>query len=550
MIKEKLNPTFISQYKTVFSEQLIAQAFKEKEMLTGKEILYISPIKQLNLFIIKSLFERWQEEIKRIESPYFDYHAPEVKVMISKFMNVLSQNISINAENLKPIIEKAVDDLIVLNFDPASYLDNEIKKRPELLFNKKFIPQFAKYLVFHKSLILDFLDVFETHDLKHLKRYAIAFFEKHTLGEYELVQQLSEILILEKQELFESIQSIKKSNENNLIVRELPSEQIEVESQTQETIPQMDRTEDRSGPKDNDSPSEVVIEKSASETESPGPDDVEMASTVQDDPEAEMEEDPPSPDNEDLVAPSTSSDQSPSGQPDDKEALSEITTDPTDDLPLEESVEEVGPMEASSSNESSSSTEEKDSTKNNDYENEELERSTSDFSLETEGDVSMDKFQTLDEIDKDNGTEDELNDFPLEDPIIEVYKNKKDKTGTSEPLGDDLSYRKEPELSKLNFETINEQFESETKTIADAHQEERITSILSNISINHQYMFVKELFGDSDKKFKATITKIERLENFDAAVEYLIRNDAKEYQWDMSAEIVKELLKIIFRRFR
>ena len=550
MIKEKLNTTFISQYKTVFSEQLIAQAFKEKEMLTGKEILYISPIKQLNLFIIKSIFERWQEEIKRIESPYFDYHAPEVKVMISKFMNVLSQNISINAEKLKPIIEKAVDDLIVLNFDPASYLDNEIKKRPELLFNKKFIPQFAKYLVFHKSLILDFLDVFETPDLKHLKRYAIAFFEKHPLGEHELVQQLSEILILEKQELFESIQTIKKSNETNLIVRELPSEQIEVENQAQETIPQMDSTEDRSGPKDSDPPSEIVIEKSAPETESPDPHEVEMTSIVQDDPEAEMEEDPPSPENEDLVAPSTSSDQSPSDQPDDKEALSEITTDPIDDLPLEESVEEVGPMETSSSNESSFSTEEKDSTKNNDYENEELERSTSDFSLETEGDISMDKFQTLDEIDKDNGTEDELNDFPLEDPIIEVYKNKKDKTRTSEPLGDDLIYRKEPELSKLNFETINEQFESETKTIADAHQEERITSILSNISINHQYMFVKELFGDSDEKFKATITKIERLENFDAAVEYLIRNDAKEYQWDMSAEIVKELLKIIFRRFR
>ena len=201
--------------KTVFSEQLIAQAFKEKEMLTGKEILNISPIKQLNLFIIKSLFERWQEEIKKIESPYFDYHAPEVKVMISKFMNVLSQNISVNAENLKPIIVKAVEDLIVLNFDPATYLDNEIKKRPELLFNKKFIPQFAKYLVFHKSLILDFLDVFEANDPKHLKRFAIAFFEKHTLGEHQLVEQLSEILILEKQELFKVSQPIKKNNERN-----------------------------------------------------------------------------------------------------------------------------------------------------------------------------------------------------------------------------------------------------------------------------------------------------------------------------------------------
>ena len=213
MIQEKLTTSFISQYKTVFSEQLIAQAFNEKEKLTGKEILYISPIKQLNLFIIKSLFERWQEEMQRIESPYFDYHATEVKVMISKFMNILSQNIFINAENLKPIIEKAVEDLIILNFDPASYLDNEIKKKPELLKTKKLVPQFAKYLVFYKSLILDFLHDFDIHDLKHLKKYAVAFFEKETLDKYPLIEQLSEILIIEKQELFEISQSIKKNNE-------------------------------------------------------------------------------------------------------------------------------------------------------------------------------------------------------------------------------------------------------------------------------------------------------------------------------------------------
>ena len=302
MIQEKLNSSFISQYKTVFSEQLIAQAFNEKEKLTGKEILYISPIKQLNLFIIKSLFERWQEEMQRIESPYFDYHATEVKVMISKFMNILSQNIFINAENLKPIIEKAVEDLIILNFDPATYLDNEIKKKPELLKTKKLVPQFAKYLVFYKSLILDFLNDFDIHDLKHLKKYAVAFFEKETLDKHPLIEQLSEILIIEKQELFEISPSIKKNNERNLIIRELSGGHDDVEDKIQETIHQMDSAEDRSDPKDSDPPSEVVIEKSAPETESASPHEVEMASKVQDDPEAEMKEDPPSPENEDLVA--------------------------------------------------------------------------------------------------------------------------------------------------------------------------------------------------------------------------------------------------------
>ena len=550
MLQEKLNSSFISQYKTVFSEQLIAQAFNEKEKLTGKEILYISPIKQLNLFIIKSLFERWQEEMQRIESPYFDYHATEVKVMISKFMNILSQNIFINAENLKPIIEKAVEDLIILNFDPATYLNNEIKKRPELLKTKKLVPQFAKYLVFHKSLILDFLNDFDIRDLKHLKKYAVAFFEKETLDKHPLIERLSEILIIEKQELFEVSPSIKKNNERNLIITELSGRHDDVEDKIQETIHQMDSAEDPSDPQDSDPPSEVVIGKSAPKTESASPYEVEMASKVQDDSEKEVTEDPPSPENEDLVAHSTSSNRSASNQPDDKKTLSEVAKAQIDNAPAENSVKKVDQSETSSSSEDNLSIREQEATKNDDFENDELERSTSDFSLETDKDDSMDQFQTLDEIDPDAGKQDELYDFPLEDPIVEVYKNKKNAASALEDLNGDLGYKKEPELSKLDFETINEQFQSETKTIADTHQEERITSILSNISINHQYMFVKELFGDSDEKFKATITKIEHLENFDAAVEHLIRNDAKEHQWDMNAEIVKELLKIIFRKFR
>ena len=298
MIKEKLNLAFISQYKTVFSEHLITQAFREKEILTGKEILYISPIKQLNLFIVKSLFEKWQEELKRIESPYFNYQAPEVKIMISKLMNTLSQNISINIENLKPIIEKAVEDLIVLNFDPATYLGNEIKKRPEILFNKKTNSQFVKYLVFHKSLILDFLKVFDTNNLKHVKNYAIEFFETHALDEHQLVEQLSEILILKKQELFESIQTIREDNDPNLIVRNLSSEPNEFENQSQ-----LDPTEGQSVSKDGDSLSEEIKEINIPNTELEDSNEKNRVGAVQEDLEIMTKKTPSSPKNEDLKAP-------------------------------------------------------------------------------------------------------------------------------------------------------------------------------------------------------------------------------------------------------
>ena len=511
MTKEKLNLVFIRQYKTVFSEQLMIQPFREKEMLTGKEILYISPIKQLNLLVVKSLFERWQEEIKRIESPYFNYQAPQVKAMISQLMNTLSQNISINTKNLKPIIEKAVEDLIVLNFDPANYLNNEIKKRPEILTNKKFNSQFVKYIIFHKPLILEFIETFDSNNLKHLKSYATDFFKEHTLDNHQLVEQLSEILILKKQELFKSSETFKKSNEGNVIVKELSSSPNESEDDSQ-----LDSVKDQSVPKDSDNLLEGNKEKNSPVVELVTPHEKNKDASVEKDLEIETEENQVNPEKE--IIQSKNNNNPPKNHQNDKE---KVAKKDTDDLTQERSFEESSDMgRIPLPNESS---------------------------LEKNNDVSMADFQTLDEIKTNKGEKD---DFPLEDPIIEVYKNKKKPSNTSKALIDNLGYRKEPELSKLDFETINEQFHSKSKTIADTHQEERITSILSNISINHQYMFIKELFEDSEDKFKATIKAIERLENFDAAVEYLISNEAKEYQWDMNAVVVKELLKIIFRRFR
>ena len=516
MIKEKLNLDFIRQYKTVFSEQLMIQPFREKEMLTGKEILYISPIKQLNLFIVKSLFERWQEEIKRIESPYFNYQAPQVKVMISQLMNTLSQNISINTENLKPIIEKAVEDLIILNFDPVSYLNNEIKKRPEILINKKLNSQFVKYIVFHKPLILDFIEAFDTNNLKHLKSYATDFFKVHTLDNYQLVEQLSEILILKKQELFKSSEPIKKNNERNVIVKELSSDPNESKDDSQ-----LASIEGQSVSENSDNLLEENKEKNSLDVDLMDAHKKNREAAVEKDFEINTEKILENP--EKKIIPPKSSNNLPRNQQNNREKAIEVTEKDTNDLAPEGSIQESSDLEVPLPNESS---------------------------LETNNDFSMDDIQTLDEIKNNYVTKDELNDFPLEDPIIEVYKNKKNSSKASKALIEDLGYRKEPELPKLDFETINEQFQSESKTIADTHQEERITSILSNISINHQYMFIKELFDDNEEKFKATIKSIERLENFDAAVEHLIRYEAQEYQWDMNAEVVKELLKIIFRRFR
>ena len=48
-MNKKLNMEFIDRYKSVYAEQLIKQSF-DSDKISGKEIIKVSPTKQLNTF--------------------------------------------------------------------------------------------------------------------------------------------------------------------------------------------------------------------------------------------------------------------------------------------------------------------------------------------------------------------------------------------------------------------------------------------------------------------------------------------------------------------
>ena len=63
-------------------------------------------------------------------------------------------------------------------------------------------------------------------------------------------------------------------------------------------------------------------------------------------------------------------------------------------------------------------------------------------------------------------------------------------------------------------------------------------------------MFTNELFGGNGEDFKEAIGYVEECITFDESVELLVQRYAKPYKWDMNSVEVKELLKVIFRKFR
>src|SRR5690606_15407912 len=114
----KLNYNSIEAYSAAYTKKLINSFFSMEETINGKQILSLSNINQVNLLIIKNLFQKWKKETGKLQSPFFDYDNAEVKKALQHFMNVLSNNITIRKNNFEPLLKKSVTDAIFLIFSP------------------------------------------------------------------------------------------------------------------------------------------------------------------------------------------------------------------------------------------------------------------------------------------------------------------------------------------------------------------------------------------------------------------------------------------------
>lgn len=88
----------------------------------GKQIINFSSHKQVNLFILFQIYQDWSGQINNMVHPYFDFGNVEVKGALKNFQNVLSRHISVNKEDFKPLLEKAVYNTLRLIVDPVSSL--------------------------------------------------------------------------------------------------------------------------------------------------------------------------------------------------------------------------------------------------------------------------------------------------------------------------------------------------------------------------------------------------------------------------------------------
>lgn len=187
----------IKSYSTNFSNAVCSSFFRTNQRVSGNEILSITPVKQVNFFILKNLFDIWEKESEKLKSNYFDYESSEVKEALQVFLNVLSQNISISRVDFEPLLSQAVQDSVLLIISPYEYFRSEFSswKGP---INLARLKKLSRYIHVNKHLLNCLISRIESKDFGDLDVKKLLFIfdevcEKSADSPEDADQYLSEL---------------------------------------------------------------------------------------------------------------------------------------------------------------------------------------------------------------------------------------------------------------------------------------------------------------------------------------------------------------------
>lgn len=147
---EKISLESISRYSEEYTEKVLQAFFSSKDKISGPEILSLSDIQQVNLFVVRELFKTWKEETRKVKSPYFDYESSEVKEVFDMLMERLSNNILVDRQHFTPLFKTAVSQTLLTVFDPYDFFSMVITGRNNRLEVGAFKEE-IKYLKINKA---------------------------------------------------------------------------------------------------------------------------------------------------------------------------------------------------------------------------------------------------------------------------------------------------------------------------------------------------------------------------------------------------------------
>lgn len=198
-MSNKFNANVLTEYSKSYARRIASDFYQHHATISGQQILSLTPINQINLFVISTLSDKWQADSAKFRSPYFDFTNADVEEALRNFMNVVSQHISVRREHLEPLLADATRRTITMIFDPRAYFDDVLRSQPEFTVTADALKQMVRYTKINQFVpayilqrmngkpfvyvnqALGFLDeVFShrAHELEHHDKFVAIFSEK------------------------------------------------------------------------------------------------------------------------------------------------------------------------------------------------------------------------------------------------------------------------------------------------------------------------------------------------------------------------------------
>ncbi|GAB2598827.1 hypothetical protein [Spirosoma areae] len=201
-MSNKFNANALTDYSKSYARRIAADFYQNHAAITGQQLLSLTPISQINLFIINSLSDKWQADATKFRSHYFDFADADVQEALQNFMNIVSQHISVRREHLEPLLADATRRAIIMIFDPRAYFDDILRSQPEFTVTADALKQITRYTKINQFIpahitqrvngrpfvyvnqALTYLDEALTqkgHELEHYDKFVALFSEKHPM---------------------------------------------------------------------------------------------------------------------------------------------------------------------------------------------------------------------------------------------------------------------------------------------------------------------------------------------------------------------------------
>ena len=159
------------------------------------------------------------------------------------------------------------------------------------------------------------------------------------------------------------------------------------------------------------------------------------------------------------------------------------------------------------------------------------------------------------------------NPVKIEETETELYSESKEETLHNQKLIDEaleIASEKTAPLENSSPETETNQKPTETITpqinpeparpanrasISNSIDRKPLEAIIKSIGINERFVLIKELFKNDTNKFNEVLNKINELNSFEEADDYLRNNTAVAYNWNYKSVAVLSFMKLVEKRF-